>query len=74
MKDGYLRRNGVPYGENATVTEYFDRHDESGATSWFTVTTIVTDSKYLVQDFVTSTHFRKEPTGSNWNPTPCKAS
>ena len=24
MRAGYLRKNGVPYSENATVTEYFD--------------------------------------------------
>ena len=25
LRAGYLRKNGVPYSENATVTEYFDR-------------------------------------------------
>jgi hypothetical protein len=74
MKEGYVRKNGVPYSEHTVVTEYFDRHDEVDGTSWFTVTTIVSDSKYLTQDFVTSTHFKREPTDSQWNPRPCKAS
>jgi len=73
MRAGYLRKNGVPYSENATVTEYFDRHDETDGSSWFTVTTIVNDPKYLAQDFITSTHFKKEPDASKWFPAPCKA-
>ena len=70
MRPGYLRKNGVPYSENAVVTEYFDRHTDFG-TDWFTVTTIVEDPKYLNQPFVTSTHFKKEPDSSKWHPTSC---
>jgi hypothetical protein len=73
LKEGYLRKNGVPYSENAVVTEYFDRHDEADGSNWFTVTTIVDDPKYLAQNFITSTHFRKEPDASKWFPAPCKA-
>jgi hypothetical protein len=73
LKEGYLRKNGVPYSENATVTEYFDRHSESNGDEWFTVTTIVDDPKYLAQSFITSTHFKKEPDASKWYPGPCKA-
>jgi hypothetical protein len=73
MKPGYLRNNGVPYSENATVTEYFDRHKESNGDQWLTVTTIVDDPKYLNQPFTTSSHFKKEPDGSKWRPTPCAA-
>ena len=25
MSEGYLRKNGVPYSENAVITEYIDR-------------------------------------------------
>ena len=73
MKPGYLRKNGVPYTENATVTEYFDRHRESNGDQWLTVTTLVDDLKYLNQTFTTSSHFKKEPDGSKWRPTPCAA-
>ena len=31
LSPGYLRRNGVPYGENTVVTEYFDRHTDFGS-------------------------------------------
>jgi hypothetical protein len=74
LKAGYLRKNGVPYSEGATLTEYFDRHSEPNGTQWFTVTTIVDDPKYLQQPFITSTHFKKEPDGAKWRPTPCTAS
>jgi hypothetical protein len=73
MKAGYLRKNGVPYSENAVVTEYFDRHNESNGDQWFTVTTTVDDSKYLQQPFITSTGFKKEADGAKWRPTPCAA-
>lgn len=71
MRPGYLRKNGVPYSENALVTEYFDRHAAYSA-EWFTVTTIVEDPRYLNQPFITSSHFKREPDGSKWNPTPCE--
>ena len=73
LKAGYLRKNGVPYSENAVVTEYFDVHPGPRDSTWITVTTIVNDPRYLTQEFITSTDFRKEPDGSKWNPTPCSA-
>lgn len=71
MLPGYLRKNGVPYSENAVITEYWDRHNEPDGSQWVSVTTIVEDSRYLQQPFVTSTSFKKEPDGSKWRPTPC---
>jgi hypothetical protein len=62
----------VPYSEDAIVTEYFDRFAAPDGNEWLVVTTMVTDPKYLNQDFVTSSHFKKEPDGSKWNPSPCK--
>jgi hypothetical protein len=73
MKPGYLRRNGVPYSASALLTEYFDRTVEPNGDQWLTVTTIVEDPTYLIQPFVTSTHFKKEPDASKWNPTACGA-
>jgi hypothetical protein len=70
LRDGYLRRNGVPYSANAALTEYFDRLTEEG-TDWLTVVTIVNDPKYLSQEFVTSTHFKRETDGSKWMPRAC---
>jgi hypothetical protein len=74
MKAGYLRKNGVPYSENAVVTEYVDRHTEPNGDQWFTVTTIVDDPKYLAEPFITSSHFKKEANNEKWRPSPCTAS
>jgi hypothetical protein len=68
---GWLRRNGVPYSDRTTVTEFFDRF-AVGPDEWLVVTTIVSDPRYLTQEFVTSSHFRREPDASSWEPTPCK--
>ena len=72
LTGGWLRKNGVPYSDQATVVEYFDRFAVPGNGEWLVVTTAVTDPKYLTQEFVTSTHFRREPDGSKWDPTACR--
>jgi hypothetical protein len=72
LRAGYLRKNGVPYSENAVVTEYFNRHDEPNGDQWFTVTTIVDDARYLNGSLIVSSSFKKETDTSKWNPTPCQ--
>jgi hypothetical protein len=72
LSAAWLRRNGVPYSDQTTMTEYFDRFATPGADQWLVITTAVTDPKYLNQEFVTSTHFRREPDGSKWDPSACK--
>jgi hypothetical protein len=69
---GWLRKNGVPYSQNAVVNEYWDRFTAPNGDNWLTVTTIVDDPMYLNQPFVTSTHFKKEPDASKWSPAPCR--
>src|ERR1700680_4763296 len=74
LRLGYLRRNGVPYSANATVTEYYDMLSDPNANeSWLMVKTIVDDPTYLLESFITSTHFKKQSDGAGWNPTPCSA-
>jgi len=70
---GYLRKNGIPFSAETTVTEYFDRFTEPDGAEWFTVTTIVADPVYLGLPFVTTTDFHKERDGSRWDPRPCSA-
>jgi len=73
FREGYLRKNGVPYSENATITEYFDRLPATpNGDTWLHVVTIVEDPRYLNQPFLTSTDFKLEPNGSKWNPTACR--
>ena len=71
LKSGYLRTNGVPYSEDAVVTEYFVRHADYG-TEWFTIISIVDDRKYLTEPFIVSSHFKREGDGSKWDPSPCE--
>ena len=73
LKPGYLRKNGIPYTENAVVTEYFDRQTEKNGDVWITVTTIVEEPKYLTGPYITSSGFKKEADGSKWHATPCSA-
>jgi hypothetical protein len=73
LRPGYLRKNGYPYSDKTTVTEFFDRTNEANGDSWLIVTTIVNDPVYLNQEFVTSTHFRKQADEKGWSPQPCTA-
>ena len=40
---------------------------------WFVVTTIVEDSQYLQEPFVTSSNFKKQSDAAGWKPRPCSA-
>jgi len=73
MRAGYLRKNGVPYSENAVVTEYFDIAPHPDGGQVLLVTTIVDDPQNLQQPFIVSSQFKKEADGSKWDPTPCTA-
>lgn len=72
MRPGYLRRNGVPYSGDATVTESFNRFSDRGA-DYLNVTVVVDDPEYLTGPYIRSVQFKKEPDGSKWNPSPCSA-
>jgi len=71
LSAGFLRKNGVPYSTNATLTEYYNLLAEPDGTQWFVVTTVLHDPENLVVDFITSTNFRKEPDNSKWRPKAC---
>ena len=72
LKPGYLRKNGVPYSEKTTVTEYFNRTPETYGITYMVVTTVVEDPEYLNGPFITSSHFKRLPdTNNGWDPTPC---
>ena len=72
MRPGYLRKNGVPYGENARLDEYFETFTEPNGDTWLVDTMIVTDSQYLTQPYATTYAFKKIPDRSGWDPTPCR--
>jgi hypothetical protein len=72
MRDGYFRKNGVPYSENAVVTEYYDLLQQHDGSEWLTVLSILDDPTYFTQPIVTSTNFRREDDRSAWDPIDCR--
>jgi len=73
MRAGYLRKNGVPYSERTTMTEHFDVSALPQGGQLLLVNIVVEDPTYLNAPYVTSPHFKKEPDGSKWDPTPCSS-
>jgi hypothetical protein len=67
LKNGWIRRNGVPRSDKATVVEHFIRHG-----NYLTVVTIVTDPVYLTEPFIRSTDFISAP-DQFIPPYPCEA-
>jgi hypothetical protein len=73
MLPGYLRKNGVPYSANTVLTEWYDRIPAPNGDTWLVVSTEVRDPQYLTMPFITSTHFKKLPDASGWDPQPCSS-
>ena len=73
LRPGYLRKNGVPYSDRTVFTEYWDLHAEANGDQYLVDTNLVEDPVYLQTPWITALHFKKEPDGSKWDPTPCDA-
>lgn len=68
---GYLRKNGVVYSAETTLTEHWDLLPQPNGDEWIVITTIVEDPTMLSRAYITTPNFRKEPDGSKWDPSPC---
>jgi len=73
LKAGLLRKNGVPYSEKTTLTEYYDLIKAPNGDPLMVVTIITTDPTYLTQPFVITSQYKKEASDAKWNPTACSA-
>jgi len=73
LRPGYIRKNGVPYSENAVLMEYFDLLQPEENLAYLIVSATLEDSDYLAEPMLTAVHFRKQPNARGWNPTPCRA-
>ncbi len=73
LRAGYLRRNGVPYSEQAEMTEHFNILRGARGDRYLAVQTFVDDPVYLTRHFVRSLLFKSEPDGAEWHPTRCAA-
>jgi hypothetical protein len=72
LAPGYLRPNGVPYSDQATMKEYFHTFTlPSDGSAWLIVTTVIDDPVYLTSEFIISSQFKRETDRSSWNPRPC---
>ena len=73
LKAGFLRKNGVPYSENTSLTEYFDLIKMPNGDPMIVVTIATTDPVNLRQPFVITSQFKKEAGETGWKPTECSA-
>jgi hypothetical protein len=73
LRAGYLRKNGVPFSENAFMTEYYNLIVEDDGNQYLVIQTFVADPRYLTNHFVRTMQFKREPDGSKRNPVPCSA-
>jgi hypothetical protein len=65
LKEGYLRRNGLPRSDKATLTEHWIRNGD-----YLTVVTVVNDPVYLTEPFIRTTDYELSLT-QNVPPYPC---
>lgn len=72
LRAGYLRANGVPYSEQAQLTEYWDTYKGNNADQWLVITSLLADPVYLQEPYAFSPNFKKERDGSKWAPRPCE--
>jgi len=72
MREGYFRKNGVPYSSDAVLTEYYDLLVQQDGSEWLVVLSVLDDPTYFSQPIITSTNFRREDDRSGWNPTECR--
>jgi hypothetical protein len=65
LKEGWIRRNGVPRADNATLTEYFLRHGD-----YLTLVSIIHDPVYLTEPVIRTWNWQLNP-GYQIAPYPC---
>jgi glyoxylase-like metal-dependent hydrolase (beta-lactamase superfamily II) len=66
LKIGWIRRNGIPRSDRATLTEHWIRHGDR-----LTLVSIVNDPVYLTEPFIRSTDFVADP-HQQIDPYPCE--
>jgi hypothetical protein len=73
LSEGWLRRNGAPYSDRTTLTEYWDRVAFPNGDEFLVVSIYLNDPVYLSSEYTRSAHFKREPDASKWRPTPCRS-
>jgi hypothetical protein len=65
LKEGWVRRNGLPRSDRATVVEYFIRNED-----YLTLATVVVDPVYLTEPLVRTSDWVQDP-GVQLSPFSC---
>jgi hypothetical protein len=65
LKEGWLRRNGLPRSDKATLIEYFIRNED-----YLTLVTVVNDPVYLTEPLVRTSDWVLDP-GLQLSPFSC---
>jgi hypothetical protein len=73
LRPGYLRKNGVPYSEQARLEEIFESFTEPNGDVWLIVTSILTDPQNLTEPYATTYPYKRIADRAGWDPTPCRA-
>jgi hypothetical protein len=73
LRAGYLRKNGVPFSDDAFMTEYYNLIVEGDGSQYLVIQTFVEDPRYLDAHFVRTLQFKREPNGSKRMPIDCSA-
>jgi hypothetical protein len=71
IRPGYYWKNGMPYSDKLTITEHYRVTKEPNGDVWLNMSLRAEDPTYLTQPWIATYHFKKEPDGSKWSPTPC---
>jgi len=66
LKEGYIRRNGVPRSDRATLVEHWIRHGD-----FLTLVSIINDPVYLTEPFMRTTNWQLAPQQAI-DPYPCE--
>src|SRR4051812_26237790 len=69
LRSGYLRKNGIPYSEDAKLSEHFDIVTSRDGRQLLIVVSILEDPKYLRQPLILSSQFLRQPDARGWEPT-----
>jgi hypothetical protein len=68
---GLLRKNGVPYGSQASMNDYWEVQTMPNGTQLLLISTQFEDPENLTGPYLFNPIFMKEPDGSKWSPSSC---
>ena len=75
LRPGYVRRNGVPYSANATLTEYYVRlvdGNDSRGQEYLVLTQVLDDPANYQPAYIKTYEFKKQRDGTGWSPKQCR--